>query len=236
MENHSYSDVIGSSQAPFINSLARTGKSLTQLFAITHPSEPNYLALFSGSVQGVTDDSCPHSYPSPNLGSELRTAHHTFVGYSEGLPSVGSTVCSAGEYARKHAPWVDFTNLPATTNQPFTAFPSDYAKLPTLSFVIPNLANDMHDGTVKQGDTWLQQHLGTYAQWATTHKSLLVVTWDEDDHSQNNQIPPVVVGAGVTPGVINTRATLYSLLRLFEDLYGLPRLGASATAPAIPLG
>jgi acid phosphatase len=62
------------------------------------------------------------------------------------------------------------------------------------------------------------------------------VTWDEDDHSQNNQIPTVVVGAGVTPGVINTRATLYSLLRLFEDLYGLPRLGASATAPAIPLG
>jgi hypothetical protein len=206
------------------------------MFAITHPSEPNYIALFSGSRHGLKDDSCPHAYSSANLGSELRAAKRSFVGYSESLPRAGSTVCNAGAYARRHVPWIDFTNLPRSVNQPWSAFPKDYAKLPTLSFVIPNVNHDMHDGTVKQGDTWLQQHLSAYARWAKTHQSLLVVTWDEDDNSQSNQIPTVIVGAGITPGRITTRVTLYSLLRLFEDLYGLHRLGASATAPAIRLG
>ena len=52
MENHGYSDVIGNPQAPFLNSLAQQGLSLTQSYAVTHPSEPNYLALFSGSTRG----------------------------------------------------------------------------------------------------------------------------------------------------------------------------------------
>src|ERR1700712_1094141 len=71
MENHSNTDVIGSSSAPYINSLARAGANFSQSYAITHPSQPNYLALFSGSTQGVSDNSCPHSFSTPNLGSEL---------------------------------------------------------------------------------------------------------------------------------------------------------------------
>jgi phosphatidylinositol-3-phosphatase len=235
MENHSYSDIIGGSQAPYINALARQGKSLTQMYAITHPSQPNYLALFSGGTRGVTNDSCPHTFWSNNLGHQLLVAGRTFAGYSESLPRTASTVCTSGAYARKHAPWVNFGNVPASTNKPLTSFPTSYASLPAVSFVIPNLDHDMHDGTIRQGDTWLQQHLGAYKKWAANNNSLLVVTWDEDDRSASNHIPTVIVGAGITPARVSTHFTLYSLLRTIEDRYGLTRLGGAATAPAIPL-
>ncbi len=104
-ENHGYSQVIGSSQAPYINTLASDGALFTNSHAITHPSQPNYLAFFSGSTQGIIDDSCPHTFSAANLGSELIAAKKTFTGYSEGLPSIGSEVCVSGEYVRKHAPW-----------------------------------------------------------------------------------------------------------------------------------
>lgn len=113
MENHAYGEVIGSPQAPYLNRLARQGALFTDSRALTHPSEPNYLALFSGGTQGVTDDSCPHQFPGPSLGSELIAAGCTFTGYSEGLPAAGSFVCATGEYARKHVPWTDFRTVPA---------------------------------------------------------------------------------------------------------------------------
>jgi len=111
-ENHSFSQIIGSPDAPYINSLVAQGALFTQSYAITHPSQPNYLDIFSGSNQGVTDDSCPHYFITDNLGLYLLNASLTFAGYSEDLPSVGSLVCTSGAYARKHAPWVNFTNIP----------------------------------------------------------------------------------------------------------------------------
>jgi hypothetical protein len=232
-ENHSYSDVIGNSAAPYINTLAGQGASFTQSFAITHPSEPNYLALFSGSTQGLSDDSCPHTFSGANLGQELRGGGFGFTGYSETMPSAGYTGCTSGSYARKHNPWVNFSNVPTSANQPFTAFPTDYSTLPTLSFVIPNLRNDMHDGTVAQGDTWLHNNIDGYAQWAKAHNSVLVVTWDEDDNSAGNQVPTIITGAGVTPGSYAETINHYSVLRTLEDAYGLPAAGASATATPI---
>src|SRR5215475_3754205 len=86
-ENHSFSSIIGSSQAPYINGLANQGALFTQSFAVTHPSQPNYLALFSGSTQGITNDSCPHTFAGDNLGHQLIAAGLTFAGYSESLPS-----------------------------------------------------------------------------------------------------------------------------------------------------
>lgn len=147
-ENHSYSQIIGSSSAPYINSLAAQGASFTNSHAITHPSEPNYLALFSGSTQGVTDDSCPHTFGAANLGAELISAGLTFTSYSESMPSDGYTGCTSGEYARKHNPWVNFSNVPSASNRTFAAFSSNYASLPTVSVVVPNLLDDMHDGTI----------------------------------------------------------------------------------------
>ena len=230
MENHGYSDVIGNPQAPFLNSLAQQGLSLTQSYAVAHPSEPNYLALFSGSTRGVTTDDCLSPSPGPNLASELSAAGYTFVGYSESLPRPGYTGCDAGAYARKHNPWTDFANLPPSINQPFAAFPADHNQLPTVSFVIPNLTHDMHDGTVKQGDQWLQDNLGSYVTWAYTHHSLMIVTWDENDGAKANQIPTILVGAGLLSGTDATRITHYTVLRAIEDSYGLALLGASSEA------
>jgi acid phosphatase len=232
-ENHSYDDIIGSSDAPYLNSLASRGALFTKSFALTHPSEPNYIALFSGSTQDVTSDSCPHTFTSDNLGNQLRTAGRTYTSYSESLPSPGSTVCTSGDYARKHNPSVNFTDLPASTNQPFSAFPTNYSDLPTVSFVDPNLQDDMHDGTVQQGDSWLKKNLDGYARWATTHNSLLIITWDEDDQSQDNQIPTIVVGGTVKPGHYDEHITHYTVLRTLEAAYGLPPLANAAGQPPI---
>jgi acid phosphatase len=116
-ENRSAADIIGNKSAPYVNSLATDGALMTQSFAITHPSEPNYLALFAGDTFGLASDACPVDRgAAPNLGSELLAGGQTFTGYSEDLPSVGSTTCGSGKYARKHAPWVNFTNVPPASS------------------------------------------------------------------------------------------------------------------------
>jgi acid phosphatase len=125
-ENHSYSEIIGSGEAKYINSLADNGALFTQSFAIEHPSQPNYLDLFSGSNQGVNGDDCPNSYGKiANEESELIKKGLSFRGYSEGLPSKGSEVCTSGEYARKHVPWTNFSNDPGKFSLPFTSFPTN---------------------------------------------------------------------------------------------------------------
>jgi hypothetical protein len=236
-ENHSFSSIIGSSAAPYINSLAPAqGALFTNSFAIEHPSQPNYLDIFSGSNQGITSDSCPHTFSTNNLGNELRTAGLSYTSFSENLPSAGSTVCTSGTYARKHNPSVNFSDLPTTTNLPFTSFPTTtagFAGLPTVSMVDPNLQDDMHDGTIQQGDTWLRTNMDAYAQWAKTHNSLLIVTWDEDDSSGSNQVPTLFVGANVTPGSFGEQINHFSVLRTIEDAYGLGHLGSSASATPI---
>jgi hypothetical protein len=232
-ENHSYSEIIGSPAAPYINSLARQGASFTQSYAVAHPSEPNYLALFSGSTQGVDDDSCPHTYSAANLANELIAANLTFGGYSEDLPSAGYNGCTSAAYARKHNPWVDFSNVPVSDNLPLTSFPAEYSTLPTLAIVVPNLNNDMHNGTVQQGDSWLQQHTDAYLQWAIGHNSLVVVTWDEDDSSTDNHIPTIFVGAMVNPGQYAEVIDHYNILRTLEEMYTLPHAGNTAAALAI---
>ena len=234
-ENLSEGHIIGSRQTPFINALATHGANMAQSFAETHPSEPNYLALFAGNTFGVTKDSCPvNAGNAPNLGSELLAAGYTFIGYAEDLPGVGSPVCSAGKYARKHVPWANFTNVPPTNSVPFSAFPmGNYANLPTVSFVIPNNDDNMHDGSVAQGDAWLSRELSGYANWAVANNSLLIVTWDEDDDGPHNQIPTVIYGAHVQPGTYNEQISHYNVLSTLEQMYGLPKTGNAVNAPPI---
>ena len=232
-ENHGYSEIIGSSAAPYINSLAQQGALFTSSYAIEHPSEPNYLDLFSGSNQGVHDDSCPHTFSTANLGNLLIDAGLSFVGYSEDLPSPGSQVCTSGAYARKHNPWVNFTNVPTSSNLPYTSFPSDYNNLSTVSWVIPNLDNDMHDGSIQQGDAWLQQHIGSYASWAGAHNSLLILTWDEDDSSGGNRIATIMLGPMVSHGSYSETINHYNILRTVEDMYDLPHAGQSGNVQPI---
>jgi len=234
-ENRSQSNIIGNKSAPFINALAANGANMVQSFAETHPSEPNYLALFAGNTLGVTKDSCPvDGGAAPNLASELLSAGYTFVGFAEGLPAPGSTVCSAGKYARKHVPWANFTNVPPADSLPFSAFPmGNYAALPTVSFVIPNNDDNMHDGSIPQADAWLNSQLSGYANWAAANNSLLILTWDEDDGGPRNQIPTVFYGAHVRPGTYGEQINHYSVLSTLEQMYGLPKTGYAGNAPAI---
>ncbi len=205
-ENHSYDQVIGNSAAPYINSLISDPSAalFTQSYAFTHPSQPNYIMLFSGSDQGVTDDNVPQDLPftSPNLGAALLQAGYTFAGYSESLPSPGFAGKSFGDYARKHCPWVnwqgaEFNGIPSELNLPLTYFPADYDSLPTVCFVIPNQINDMHSGKeparIMRGDTWLKTHLSRYIQWAKSKNSLLIITFDEG-HVEKQSILDRVIG------------------------------------------
>jgi hypothetical protein len=216
---------------PYLRWLARHSANLTNMHAETHPSQPNYIALFSGSTQGVTSDGTPRvPITAPSLGGSLEAAGLSFAGYSEDLPHAGFTGSTSGDYARKHAPWVNFTDVPAEDNRPLTHFPRDFSQLPTVSFVIPNQQNDMHSGPVRTADQWLRQHMRRYLRWAKRNNSLLVVTWDEGQDQGDNRIPTLIAGAGVKHGEVATPATHYNLLRTIEDLYGLPKLGQSADA------
>ncbi len=228
MENHGLTQIVGNSQAPYITSLSTQGANFTNSHGVTHPSEPNYIALFSGSTQGVSNDNCPFTFTTNNLGAQLIGAGLSFTGYSESMPSAGYTGCTSGSYARKHNPWVNFSNVPASANQPYTSFPTNFASLPTVAVLVPNLISDMHDGTVSQGDTWLRNNIDAYAQWAKTHNSLLILTFDEDDSSTSaNLVPTIFVGANVVAGNYSELINHYNVLTTLESMYGLAALNAA---------
>ncbi|HNP98686.1 MAG TPA: fibronectin type III domain-containing protein [Bacteroidia bacterium] len=245
MENHAYQNVIGNTSAPYINALANDVMSanFTQSYGLVHPSQPNYIMLFSGANQGVTNNVMPTShFTTMNLARALQNAGRTFTTYSEGLPSVGYDGEASGEYVRRHNPVANWmgtgTNqVSTTTNQPFSAFPTNYANLPTVSFVVPNLTNGMHDGSgntaIAAGDNWYNTYMAPYVQWARTHNSLFILTFDEDDNLHNNQIPTIFSGQMVVQGQYATSMNHYNLLRTIEDMYGLTHSGAAATSTPI---
>ena len=234
-ENTDYSDIVGSQDAPYFNQLAGEGALLTHSFGVTHPSQGNYLALYSGDTQNVNGDDCPNSYSGGHLGKQLVDAGLTFKAYSEDLPEAGYADCtgSDGEYVRKHAPWVNFDSFDQSLHVPFSDFPADYSQLPTVSFVVPNMCNDIHDCDIATGDTWLKDNLDGYAQWAKAHNSLLVTTFDEDNFTSVNQIYTSFVGQGVTVGESDQQVNHYNVLRTLEDMYGLPPLGNAEGEDAV---
>lgn len=233
LENHSSTNILGNPDAPYINSLAATGANMTSSFGLTHPSQPNYIALFSGAFNGVADNNCPYSLSADNLGAQLIGSGAGFTGYSETLPGVGYTGCTSGAYARKHSPWINFTNVPASANRPLTDFPTDYSRLPAVSMVIPNLQHDMHDGSIAEGDAWIQDHLDGYVQWAKQHNSVFLLTFDEDDGNLSNQVPTIFNGQRIQPGTYPETIDHYDVLRTLQDAYGLPPIANSATASPI---
>jgi phosphatidylinositol-3-phosphatase len=245
-ENRDYSQVIGAAAAPYINSLSADSDAalFTQSYAIMHPSQPNYLCLFSGSDQGITNDSLPKSLPfsKDNLGGLLIKAGKTFVGYSEDLPQAGFEGEKSGEYARKHNPWANWQNatscvVPASSNQPFSAFPTNHDSLPAVAFVCPNLNHDMHNGTdpttITRADTWLHDHMDGYIQWAKKNNSLLILTFDEGKEKGDNRIVTIFIGAMAKHGNYSEKIDHYSVLRTVEDMFGLSHAGNSASATPI---
>ncbi|BCJ47629.1 acid phosphatase [Actinoplanes ianthinogenes] len=237
LENKRYDAVVGQARTPWITALAAHSANLRDFYAETHPSQPNYLALFSGSTQGVTDNNCPHDLGArPNLARQLLDAGFTFGGYAEDLPRPGWRGCGSGAdgYVRRHTPWVNFSNVPASVSRPYTDFPADFRKLPTVSFVIPNLCHDMHNCPKAAGDAWLRRHFTAYVAWARTHHSWFVLTFDEDNRTDGNHIATIVAGAGVRPGQYTDRLTHYDLLHGLQKVYGLPSLGAAAGRAGLP--
>ena len=235
LENKDADRVLGSSDAPYLNSLAAGSANFVNAHAVTHPSQPNYLALFSGDTHGVTDDRCLGApLDAPSLGGRLLAAGRSFAGYAEDLPAVGFTGCAQDGYVRKHNPWVSFADVPPTASRPLSDLSADYVDLPTVAFVIPNLCHDMHDCDVAIGDTWLRQHIARYAAWALDHNSMLVITFDEAQSiGGDNRIATLLSGAMVRPGTYNESLDHYRMLRTITEMYRLPPLGRSAQVEPI---
>ncbi|TYL83074.1 Ig-like domain-containing protein [Bradyrhizobium cytisi] len=235
LENENYSDIIGNPQAPYLNSLVAQGMLLTNDYGVTHPSQPNYIALFSGSTQGInTNGSFPQLPASvPTLASTLAASGYTFGGYAENTA------------VPERQPWIHFANS-ANDGHDFSTFPqtaAGFANLPTVSFVSPDDTHNMtptsdNGGGIPAGDAWIQTNLSAYAAWAQANNSLLIVTFDENNTNPAvtypNHVAAIVVGGGVPAGAVNdSPADPYSLLATIESLYGAAAIGASAGVPAL---
>lgn len=213
-ENHQLQQVL---PVDYFTYLASQGALMVNSFGVTHPSAPNYFALFSGSQQGVTDDTCPpinSPFSTSNLASQLASKSLTFIGYYE-QPSVNCVSTFA---------WKWFSNVPSGDSQLFSAFPTNYANLPTVSWVLPNLQDNAHDGTLQQASNWLKTNIEGYRAWAMQNNSILIVTFDEDDNNENNHIYTVWIGQHIMPGIYNENINHYNMLSTIEDLYGMPHL------------
>lgn len=254
---------------PYINKLKAEGANFTQIYGEEHFSQGNYFWLFSGDNQNVGfEDKIPtretnpnYPFTTPNLASQLINKGLTFIGYVDSLPD-DPMQSSSGDYARKHVPWLSFANVPESVTVSFDEFPKDasgFDKLPLVSFVIPDLEHDMHNGPfpqqIKVGDTWLQENIAPYYEWAKNNNSLLILTFDENDDKRaymgltnplvdpktcegpgrdteycvdlQNRIVTIFAGAHIKPGDYpeGKGVTHVNILRTIEAMYGLPKAG-----------
>jgi phosphatidylinositol-3-phosphatase len=237
MENHGYSAVIGSPDAPYLNSLAGHCGLATAYRANAHPSLPNYLAMTGGSTFGITDDADPsvHRLAAASVFQQLGTGWRA---YEESM----ATRCqrtSAGRYAVRHNPAAYYTPIASECVAQDVPLPAAPAFDAALTFVTPNLVDDMHDGTVADGDRWLAGFVPKVLaspQYLAGTLALFVV-WDENggtDAGPSNHVPCLVVAPSVPAGArLALPVSHFSLLATVEDLLGLPRLGAAATSTSL---
>jgi hypothetical protein len=242
-ENRESSEIAGNPSAPTFNALARRYASMTSYDAVAHPSLPNYLALVSGSNQGITSDCTDCVVPARSLADTLAAAGRTWKTYAEDLPYPGFTGSSAGRYAKKHDPFLYFRRVVdsrARRNRvvPFTELARDLRRkrLPDFSLVIPNLCNDMHDCSVKTGDAWLKAEIVPLLRSPELRGGVVFVVFDEgtSDTGVGGRIEALALGPTVRRGSTFMKPTNhYGLLRTIEDAWKLPRLGHSRTGTPI---
>lgn len=242
-ENHELTAIAGSPAAPTFNALARRYATLTSYDAVAHPSLPNYLALVSGSTQGISSDCTECIVEARNLADTLAAAGKTWKTYAEDLPYPGFTGPSAGRYAKKHDPFLYFRDIVDSRARrdrlvPFTRLAGDLAahRLPDFSLLIPNLCHDMHDCSVATGDAWLKAHVVPLLRSPELRGGVIFVIFDEgtSDAGGGGRVDALALGPTVRRGSTFARATNhYGLLRTVEDAWGLPRLGLSRTATPI---
>lgn len=246
MENQEFSEVIGNRAAPYINSLARRYALAANLYAVTHPSLPNYLALTGGSTFGIDRDCTDCAVRAPGLPDQLTQRRIPWKAYMEGLPASCFTGASSGEYAKKHNPFAYYTTVSGTrqcrNTVPLAQLAVDESghRLPRFSWITPNLCHDMHDCDVSTGDRFLARLVPPLLA-AMGRRGLLFLVWDEG--SSDNGCCRLASGGHVVGivagGAAARRARLikpvdhYSVLQTIEDLLGLPRLRGAA-CPCTP--
>ena len=244
LENKSPGQISDRDAAPYYNSLLRRYASTTDYHGVARPSQPNYIALLSGSTHGVDDDNS-HDIDAPTIADQLEAKGRTWHVYAENVPPdcfSGRTASGGrdgpGTYARKHEPAISFDGI--RQNPARCANITDLSSLrpaaADFSLIIPNLCHDMHDCGVAQGDRFLSElvpRLVDDPSWA--ENDLLVITFDEgagDD--RDNDLLTLFVGASVKPEFRSSvRYDHYSLLRTFQDAWGLGCLARTCTAPAM---
>jgi phosphoesterase family protein len=248
MENKDYSSIYDNSSAPYETQLADECGLATNYHAASHPSLPNYIALTSGSTQGITDDSDPSSHPL-DVQSIFHQAYPSAKSYEESMPS-DCAQSSSGEYAVRHNPWAYYVNgsvgnqrdecnaNDVPTPNPASAggnLATDVATgaLPHFSFVTPGLCNDMHDCSVSVGDAYLAALVPVILAGPdyTSGHLAVVITYDENGGASGNQVYTAVISPFTQPGTKDgTDYTHYSLLRTTEEILGYSLLGNAAGA------
>jgi phospholipase C len=235
-ENKDESQVIGARSAPTFTALARRYARLTEYYAVTHPSLPNYVALVSGATQGIRSDCTTCVVDASNLADSLEASGRTWRTYAEGLPRPGFTGAFAGRYVKKHDPFLYFRDIVKSPSRrqrvvPLTRLPSDLraGALPDFALVVPDLCHSMHDCSVRAGDRWLAATIPPLLKLPDT---VVFVVFDEG--SSGNHVTALALGTAVRPGArLTSRTDHYGLLRTIETAWGLPLLGHSASARPI---
>ena len=253
MENHSYNSIIGSSQAPYINSLATECGLATNYHNVSHPSLPNYISATSGlGYSGIArfDGDCNPVPGCVTPAASIFGQGETWKAYEESMPS-NCHKANSGKYAVRHNPPPYFTTLRgcATFDVPYGRLARDLStgKLPAFSFVTPNLIDDMHSSSVPVGDKWLAANLPAiltspeYVNGSTA----VFITWDEGEGGTATKcatnttdvgchVATIVISPSTKRGTRSAKLfNHYSLLRTAEQLLGLPLLGHAASSPSM---
>ena len=242
LENRGPGEILGSRDAPFLNSLVARYGSTSDYHAVRHPSQPNYLALFSGSPQGVTDNE-NHDLAGRNLADQLEAKGRTWRIYAENYPGgcfTGPTASGGadgpGTYARKHNPAISFTSISSDPVRcaNITDFSHFDPAAADFELIVPNLCHDMHDCSVAEGDAWLQGFVPRILDSpAWRDGGVLFITFDEADSKSpdRNRVLTVVVTPRMTPGFSSAVPyTHYSLLRTIQQAWDLGCLDESCEA------
>jgi hypothetical protein len=233
LENVGYS-VVGSSSAPYFNRLASECGLATNYLAVSHPSLPNYIALTSGSTQGITDDGEPSAHPlnTPSIFSELGSNWRTLA---QSMPTACDHVTS-GDYAARHNPAVYYTTIASACKRNDVPLSLPLNLSAKYTVVVPNICDDMHSCPVSTGDRWLSQYVPQILSSAQYQSRSLVlfITFDENDSDASNQVPTLVIAPSTPRGErVGARFTHYSLLKTTETLLDVPQLGLSRTASSM---
>lgn len=234
LENREYSQVIGSADAPYLNSLAQKYGLATAYDAVTHPSQPNYVALVAGSPLGVTDDA-NHEVSGPNLFDQIEAAGKTWSVFAENVPLncyTGATATDGedgpGTYARKHEPAISFPSI--QTNSSRCARIADFSHFSPsaadFELIVPNLCHDMHDCSIQDGDSFMRGFVPKILQSAAWQQgSVLFITWDEGTSGEGGggRVPLLVIANQLISSGFQsaTPHSHYSLLHTVENAWGL---------------